>query len=190
MLQTFSDKFGEVKENKPTGDLGEDAFLKMCQDLGLDAAKETESLDWDFNVCGKHVDVKVLRNNYGLRDGFLLNVRANQVTPFVDVFAFFIFNQQNGELSFVGALSKDEFLQRSTLKRAGETEKTGFVYHCDTYVIADNSLIPIEKIVNKREKIPMDSVTMTPLLAQNRVKVTPRWRQNDTTMTPLLGEKS
>ncbi len=150
MLQTFSDKFGEVRANKPTGDLGEDYFFKMCQDLGLDVTKETESLDWDFNVNGKRVDVKVLRNNFGPRDGFLLNVRANQINPHIDVFAFFYFNLQTGEFSFAGALPKDEFLARSTLKRAGEMEKTGFVYHCDTYTIADNSLMPIEIVVGKR----------------------------------------
>lgn len=182
-MQTFSDKFGEVRENKPTGDLGEEYFFKMCQALGLGAARETESLDWDFNVNGKRVDVKVLRNNFGPRDGFLLNVRANQVNPNIDVFAFFIFNLKNGELSFVGALPKDEFLTRSTLKRAGEMEKTGFVYHCDTYTIADNQLKTLENALKS-------DTTMTPLSCKSDTKnaesgVT--FTKKSTTMTPLLG---
>ena len=140
MEATFSDKFGEVESNKPTGDLGEEYFFKMCQDLGLDVTKETESLDWDFNVNGKHVDVKVLRNNFGPREEFFLNVRANQITPFVDVYAFYIFNMRNGELSFCGALSKSDFLQRSILKRAGDIEKIGFIYPCDTCAVRKKDL--------------------------------------------------
>ena len=183
---TFSDKFGEVESNKPTGDLGEEYFRQMCLSKGILAEKEKDSLDWDFNVCGKHVDVKVLRNNFGPKGDYNVNVRALQVTPYIDVFAFLFFNMTTGEHSFAGAMTKDEFLARSTLKRAGERNPNGFCYHCDTYVIAVNQLKSLENTLKS-------GATVAPLSGKSGVtfgEKSTTFSKKSTTMAPLSGKRA
>lgn len=168
----FSARYYENTENMLIGGLGEEAFFQMCQDLGLGVTKELKHFEWDFNVCGKHVDVKVLKNNFGPKEGFLLNVRANQINPHIDMFAFFVFNLQTSELTFVGAIPKDEFLQRSTLKRAGEIEKTGFEYHCDTYTIAVSQLQSLENALRNSGKMTSHDVKNDVIFGENDIKMT------------------
>lgn len=130
------------------GGIGEVEVFKYCKSKGLRArfAPRFDS-KYDLIVECMKVDVKTRCGKVPLNDNFYFNIQAEHASSDKDAVVFCYLNESTGDIKVVGALTMQDLLTRAKLKRMGEHEPNGFVYHCDTFVIFPAQLKKVEQCI-------------------------------------------
>lgn len=128
------------------GFLGEEMVKKYSKLFIAD-----ESYDHDFLINGKGVDVKTKRQtvSYDPKENYEASVAMTSMHQDTDYYIFCrVFKDESGNFPYgwiIGAISKKDFVKRSTAMTKGQLDKSnGYFVKENCYNITYDKLLPID----------------------------------------------
>lgn len=135
------------------GFLGEECFVKHYRTKKLCSFSRVNNYDFDFLLNGYRVEIKTKETSVIPRNDFTVNINSfnpHQEKQLVDFYFFVYLQNQNGFFTtgfMVGYISKKEFLEKSVLKIAGESDgANAFKFKYDCLCLKINQLNKLKEV--------------------------------------------
>lgn len=117
--------------NRSVGNLAEIVFKFMYPN-----AKRISHIDnnADFILKGKRIDVKCKDRSVDCKPFYEVSIETRQLKFDVDWYAFFSYNNKRDVMQFLGWISKEDYLLKSTPLIKGQVDKSnGWVVNVDCH---------------------------------------------------------